>query len=284
MIKVRYIYHDCFLIEVEDKCSMIFDYWKDGKDAPKDVTPDFVTNLNPNLPCYVFVSHHHKDHLNRVIFEWGADHGNLFYILSKDTARFVRHILREDSVWNGYKLPASRYRVLTPGEGYSDDVIKISAFGSTDIGNSYLVNVGENSFFHAGDLNAWIWKDESTDEEIEKSLKDYRKILDDIASVAVNGVDVVMFPVDSRIGTDYFTGAVEWLNKITTRFFLPMHFELATGEEELKQRKEDAASFERYAPRNISTVFAALQSRGDSLAFSPVPQYLLTLDRGDANL
>lgn len=67
--------------------------------------------------------------------------------------------------------------------------------------------------FHAGDLNAWIWKEQSTEEEIDKSINNYISILLQIKSIHID-FDIVMFPVDSRIGSDYYIGAKIFCNTL----------------------------------------------------------------------
>lgn len=53
-------------------------------------------------------------------------------------------------------------------------------------------------------------------------------------------------PVDSRIGTDYFTGAAMLVRSIDVRHFFPMHFALGS-EEEQRHRRRDALAFDLYA-------------------------------------
>ena len=60
--------------------------------------------------------------------------------------------------------------------------------------------------FHAGDLNNWHWKDESTPQEVAEAEGNYLKELDIIAKYT-QAMDVVMFPVDPRLGTDFMRGA-----------------------------------------------------------------------------
>ena len=77
--------------------------------------------------------------------------------------------------------------------------------------------------FHAGDLNNWHWSEESTPQEILKAEGDFLaeiKILQQKAPL----VDVAMFPVDSRIGKDYMRGAEQFVERIKTTIFAPMHF------------------------------------------------------------
>ncbi len=77
--------------------------------------------------------------------------------------------------------------------------------------------------FHAGDLNNWHWSEESTPQEIRKAEGDF---LAEVKEPAANRpcVDVAMFPVDSRIGKDYMRGAEQFVERIKTAIFVPMHF------------------------------------------------------------
>lgn len=261
-VTLTYIYHDSFFFEIQNRCYLLFDYWRDRAGADLSSVPDFIRDMNRDLPCYVFISHHHKDHLNKNVFEWGREHPNLIYVISVDTAKFVRHMLKPDSIWNGYKVEPERVVILRPGESFSDDKVRVTAFGSTDIGNSYMVEVDENMIFHAGDLNAWTWKDESTSAEVETELRKYRKILTTIRAKFPE-CDIVMFPVDSRIGTDYWQGAKEWLSSVRTRYFLPMHFCLGDTPGEIAGRLADASNFNAYVPESSDTTSIFLSERGD---------------------
>lgn len=77
--------------------------------------------------------------------------------------------------------------------------------------------------FHAGDLNNWHWKDESTPQEVAEAEGNYLKELDIIAKYT-QAMDVVMFPVDPRLGTDFMRGAQQFIDRIRTGIFVPMHF------------------------------------------------------------
>ena len=95
--------------------------------------------------------------------------------------------------------------------------------GSTDVGISFLIDLQGIRLFHAGDLNNWHWSEESTPQEILKAEGDFLaeiKILQQKAPL----VDVAMFPVDSRIGKDYMRGAEQFVERIKTTIFAPMHF------------------------------------------------------------
>ncbi len=249
MIEITYIFHDCFVVETPE-LAIVFDFWKDPSSKHGDL-PAFIKAIDKQKPLYVFVSHHHKDHYTKKIFEWACSGYNIKYILSKDVAKFARHILEERSTYNGPKPTHDQTIIIGEGETFMDDLIKVEAYGSTDIGNSYYIEINPSckdkiSLFHAGDLNAWIWKDESTEEEVEKALQDYKDILKKIVTNHKE-IDYVMFPVDSRIGTDYFTGAKLFVREIDVKHFFPMHFELGESEEELRRRAADAAKVDLYA-------------------------------------
>lgn len=241
---LTYIWHDCFVLTTESAI-LVFDYWKDPF-AGKDNIPDFIKNADSGKPLYVIASHHHKDHYTTKIFDWLNYLPDVHYILSRDIEKFSRHVFRPDSVYGKPKPTPGQVSILQPGDRFEDGVISVEAFGSTDIGNSYMVTIEGQTVFHAGDLNAWIWKDESTPEEVEKAIDDFKAILGKIA-VKYPVIDFAMFPVDSRIGSDYFEGARIFVRAIDVRHFFPMHFGLGeTSEEQLKFRL-DAAKVSCYA-------------------------------------
>ncbi len=242
---LTYIWHDCFIFRRPGNGAVIFDFWKDPRE-PDWKCPSWIKELKATgEPVLILVSHHHKDHFVREIFEWAADWPQVHYILSNDTARAVRHQLSPGSLWRGTRLREDQYTVLKRGESTDIAGFTVHAFGSTDIGNSYVVEVGGLKVFHAGDLNAWIWKDESTEAEVRKALGDYRAILKDISS-AYPELDIAMMPVDSRIGTDYWTGAYELVRAIDIRYFFPMHFGLGEPEEQ-RRREADAIRFNLFS-------------------------------------
>lgn len=251
-MKITYIYHSCFLIET-DEYSMVFDYWQDPTSSD-GTTPRFLQSLDRTKPFYVVVSHHHKDHFNPAIFSWGECHPDVRFVISREVERFARHYLNPASHYKGRKPNPEKVTVMKAGETHSDGIIEIEAFGSTDCGCSWLIRpegkekqtADEQSIFHAGDLNAWIWIDESTEAEVNKAIGDYKAILNKIAE-ATERIGYCLFPVDSRIGTHWYMGAEMIVRKIRISHFFPMHFTLADSEAEKRQRIEDACRFELYA-------------------------------------
>ncbi|MDE6768588.1 MAG: hypothetical protein K2J78_02560 [Muribaculaceae bacterium] len=249
MTQITYIWHDCFVVELPELI-MVFDFWKDPV-SPHNKMPEFIKNADKNKTLCVFVSHHHKDHFSKRIFEWESLFKRVVFILSEDAAKHIRHILNTNSLYKGIKPSGKNCVILSPGQQYCDAQIKIEAFGSTDIGNSYYIEVAElsaekKSFFHAGDLNAWLWADESTQEEVAEALNNYKEILQSLSATHPK-INYVMFPVDSRIGTGYATGARLFVRAIDVDHFFPMHFGLGESNEELQKRRLDAADVKLYA-------------------------------------
>ncbi len=260
MKTLTYIWHDCFIFSTP-RLSVIFDYWKDPL-AGDGERPLFLSRLPKDRPLYVLVSHHHKDHFVKEIFSWAQDFPLIHYIISKDTARHARHLIKGDSLYKGFRPEESQITVLKPGDVFTDSLLKVVAFGSTDIGNSYMLETEGMNIFHAGDLNAWLWKDESSEEEVKEALDCYSEILNTIYD-HYPAVDIAMFPVDSRIGTGYYTGAKMLVDKIDVRRFFPMHFGLGEKEDQTSYM-EDANKIELYAN----------QSRGEYICLqAPYSKY-----------
>ena len=204
-MKLYYIFHSCFMLEAE-QCVIIFDYWKDSPDG--DVK-HMLEHTDKRV--YFMASHFHEDHFNPEIFSLNVPNGQKRIILSRDIVRRRRAKETDADV------------LLRRGDTYSDDMISVKAFGSTDAGVSFMVETDGKKVFHAGDLNNWHWEDESTPQEVAEAEGNYLKELDIIAKYT-QAMDVVMFPVDPRLGTDFMRGAQQFIDRIKTGIFVPMHF------------------------------------------------------------
>lgn len=242
-IKIIYIFHDCFWIKIDD-VAVIFDFYKDP--YQRQDLPNPMLNMDPQTNLYVFVSHGHKDHFNPEIFEWSKRFPNIRYIISKDVRNRINHIVSQSTPYKGTKVDENKIITLGPGSQYETEHIHVDTFASTDMGNSYAITLDGYNIFHAGDLNAWLWMDESTHEEVEQARMQYENIISDI-SKKYHEFDICFFPVDSRIGTAYYTGAKLFLEKFRINYFFPMHFELGANISEIAIRHQDAADFKKYA-------------------------------------
>ena len=86
-----------------------------------------------------------------------------------------------------------------------------------------MIEAEGKTLFHAGDLNNWHWMDESTEEkwkgEEQKFLNELRVI-----NKEYKKIDIVMFPIDPRLGKEYMRGGIQFINAIQISTFTPMHF------------------------------------------------------------
>ena len=241
-MRITYLYHDGFLADLGN-CQIIFDYWK----MHPGCSESLEDMLDGSKPLYVFVSHFHKDHYNPGVFELSGREAGVRYVVSGDVARRARHFYRAGSTYRGSrKVSEDQVTVMREGEIFEDGCLKVRAFGSTDTGCSWLVEAGGKKLFHAGDLNAWIWKEESTEEEVACAIDDFRSKIRPMKDVT-DKIDVAMFPVDSRIGPEYYTGARIFVREFDVKFFIPMHFGLGETADESARYIRDATRFEMYA-------------------------------------
>jgi L-ascorbate metabolism protein UlaG (beta-lactamase superfamily) len=185
-MKITYIYHSGVSIELKDKF-LLFDYWKGEFAFPA------------GKKRYIFISHAHHDHYNPAVLDMDA-------LVIADSA-----------------IPSKRKNVhsVNPGDVLKIDDMTISVYGSTDEGVSFMVEVDGKRIFHAGDLNDWHWKDESTFDEIREAKTKFDNELD---KIPVLKLDLAMFPVDGRLGSDFYAGADRFIEKYKPAYFLPIHF------------------------------------------------------------
>lgn len=206
---LNYIYHSGFAIQAED-VTIIIDYYKDSSETEfnRGIVHDYLLQRPGKL--YVLATHFHPDHFNPEIFNWKEQHPDIQYILSKD---ILKH--RRAKVGDGV--------FIQKGESYEDEILRIEAFGSTDVGSSFLIHLHDWHIFHAGDLNNWHWSEESTEEEIKKANGDFLAEVKYLKEKSPN-IDLTLFPVDRRMGKDYMKGAKQFIEQIKTTIFAPMHF------------------------------------------------------------
>lgn len=206
-MEIIYLHHSGFAI-LANQFTIIIDFFEDSESESCGIVHDKL--LNKNGTMYVLSSHFHADHFNRQVLEWKKQKNDIKYIFSHDIYK-RRRIEKDAAIW------------LKKGEEYADNNIKITAFGSTDIGISFMIEAEGKTLFHAGDLNNWHWMDESPEEEWKR---DEQKFLNELKIIKekYDKVDIVMFPIDPRLGTEYMRGGKQFIEAIQTSTFIPMHF------------------------------------------------------------
>lgn len=231
LLKLIYHYNSGFSVQVGSTL-LIFDYWEgEGRTLQQvgRITPQFLKAFEQ---VYVFVSHIHPDHLDPVIYTWEKEVPGIVYIVSSDTPIGIK----------GRRIAPLQKKELSRD-------ISVKAFQSTDLGVAFLVQAYGMNIFHAGDLNLWHWRQESTLREIEAAETAFYEATEPIKG---EHIDVAMFPVDPRQGLMYDAGANHFILTMKPRVFIPMHWQ---------DRPEVAVDFARRA-RTPQTEVLALTKPG----------------------
>ena len=206
--KIYYIYHSGFGIKTKNHF-LIFDYYKEpikNDETHKPLEIMSLENIKKMKNVYVFASHSHEDHFNSNILNWQDYNSNIEYILSSDIKTNKNN---------------SNYTFMEEGEENSFKDLYVKAYGSTDIGISFLVKVDGLTIFHAGDLNWWHWEDDSLKERsLAESL--FKAHIDKLKKEKF--IDIAFFPVDPRLNESYYIGGEYFAKQIQPKLLIPMHF------------------------------------------------------------
>lgn len=238
--KIHYLYHDGFIIETKSHI-LIFDYFNDNsisgnRHLSDGVISEEVFKTEKNI--YVFVSHNHGDHYNPLIFNWKTTNPKIEYILSSDVQ--VKDINYE-------------YKVISQDQTIQLGSVFIKAFGSTDVGVSFLIKVDGINIFHAGDLNLWHWKDESEEANAQMA----KAFKTELHKIQCEKIDIAFFPVDSRLEEYYYLGGKYFIKKLSPKLFIPMHFG-----DNVKVTQDFAELL-----KNYSTKIVIINRRGQEILF-----------------
>lgn len=203
LLDVKYYVHSGFSCAM-GKVLCIFDYWEgEGMNRLPEGRQIVPSRLAQYQEVYVFISHGHPDHFSLEALKWHQK-VKVTYVYAYDME------IDSDGVQ------------MKPGDEVKlSDTVSVKAFDSTDLGVSFLVDIGGVKVFHAGDLNFWHWREESTPAEIDQAEKDFRKALKPLRG---EKIDVAFFPVDPRQGRMYDAGANFFILEIKPRLLIPMHF------------------------------------------------------------
>lgn len=204
-MQVYFLHHSAVCVKME-KSLLIFDYYlpdlgdgmKQGSISDKEI--------EEAERVYVFASHVHHDHYNPYIFKWDRLNENIVFVL-------------DDTIKGTHERAVKMMR----GDEFSDGYIKVTEFGSTDIGGSFYVECEGKSIYHAGDFNFWHWRDEG-DEKYSRQMKIYFERELKFLRNKVESIDVAFFPVDKRMGSDFDEGADMFIETMKPEMFVPIHF------------------------------------------------------------
>ena len=198
-MKITYIHHSGFLVETE-RCYYLFDYEKG--DLPQ---------MDAAKPVFVLSSHGHAAHYTPEIFS----------LLKAAGMQHIRAVLSDD-----IKAPAGvEVLQVSPeqdhclGEGQT-----LTTFRSTDLGVAFLIGDGQELIYHAGDLNDWVWDDES-DAYNAQMTADYRGQIERLACrLQHRALDAAFVVLDPRQEKDYDRGMYWFLEHVPVKQVYPMHY------------------------------------------------------------
>lgn len=198
-MKITYIHHSGFLVETE-RFYFLFDYEQGA-----------LPQMDGEKPIFVLSSHSHGDHYNPAIFP----------LLKESGMRHIRGILSDDIT------PPDNTDILSvaPGKRYEPDrQLTLTTFQSTDLGVAFLIEDRGELIYHAGDLNDWVW-DEETDSYNRQMTQDYRHQIGLLAQ-ELNGrtIDAAFAVLDPRQEKDYDRGLCFLLENIPVKTVYPMHY------------------------------------------------------------
>lgn len=207
-MKITYIDHSGFFLETENAC-FLFDYYR-GE----------IPQMDKDKPLVVFVSHGHADHYNPAIFELVYQHSSVQFILPKGT-QIKKYVLEYEE--RGINL-SDHLLLVKKNEVYdvtlsNGKVVTITTLKSTDLGVACLLDFEGKTYYHAGDLNLWLWDGESA--EYNENMK--RKYFTQLEKLRGKEIDIAFVPLDSRQGKYAFTGMESFLEYTTTKHVFPMH-------------------------------------------------------------
>ena len=234
---LTYFHHAGLMAAVEDTL-LIFDYWRGENGEVEEENQLTEKDFEGYKQIIVFVSNDDEDHFDPVVCGWDAKKYPITYVFAADMRknpavedmRDSLFMQEGDNVWVG-------------------DDVKIDAYASTHKGVSFYVTVHGLHIFHAGTLNLWHWRDESTLREIIRAEEDFYAA---VAPITRLPMDIAMFPVDPRMGGMYDAGANHFVMAVKPRLFIPMHWQ---------NRSEVAVSFARSGHTDYTEILALTRPR-----------------------
>jgi L-ascorbate metabolism protein UlaG (beta-lactamase superfamily) len=208
-MEITYIGHSGFLMEWEN-CYWLFDYYKGD-----------IPVLDSKKKLLVFASHKHGDHFNPEIFQLADRYPDVEYVLSSDirvvTANAAKYGVSEELLDRIQSVKPHNEYLLIDADKNS---ILLKTLKSTDSGVAFLLNYQGKMIYHAGDLNHWIWKEETkqSNNDMTAKFNAEMNLLKDLP------IDIAFAPLDPRQEEWYYMGLEKLLNTAQVKYVFPMHF------------------------------------------------------------
>jgi len=198
--KVKYLGHSSFLVET-DKCYLMFDYTGSvNEDEYEIMQADINFDDFKDKRLYMFQSHDHFDHYNKVLHEKISKYDNIVTILGD-----IKSKLKNTISMTAYDI------------NDINNEIRVYAGRSTDLGVCFLIDLDGFVIFHSGD-NA-DWGDGVPNNAI------YYEEIDFFSNIDLK-VDLVFIPICNFFGerpNDMTKGAIYAIEKLNPDYVFPMH-------------------------------------------------------------
>jgi len=204
-VKITCLGHSGFVVETE-KFNFVFDYYK-GE----------IPDLSQRKETFVFISHRHYDHMNTDVFALSKNMKRVKYILSSD---IPTAILEEHGVRDYIMVSPGKRLQLETGRGR----LKIRTIPSTDAGVAFIVSTKNETLFHAGDLNLWLW-DGMSEEEVYNMTAAYKEYTSVLRKYQI---DVAFLTLDNRQKQYAFLNIDYFMRRFKIAHCIPMHYSGST--------------------------------------------------------
>ena len=194
MIRVTFVHHDCFVVELNETI-LVFDYIP--KDALMDSEPPvYLHGKMPILPedkkLFFFVSNGNKDAFSEEIFSYYGKRSDSHFILPKDMGFMTKTKAR----YGIHGLFNHRIHRVGLRQNYEIEGLTIYTLNPNTTGVAYLVEAEGITIYHAGDLN---WTNWGVEQELYSHLSgsNYKRELKKLQN---KHIDLAFVSLDQRLG------------------------------------------------------------------------------------
>lgn len=195
-MRIHRIFHSGFMVETET-ATLLFDCFRG--EIPK---------IPADKPLLVFVSHVHSDHYSKSIFELKNAVAPVHYILSADIPQCD-------------EMEGCSCHFLSPNEklvlNISNKDCTVRTLRSNDAGVAFIVTIGSDKIYHAGDLNNWWWDGDDEDRRLEEQYHE------ELSKIRGEHFRLAFVPLDPRLSAPH-KGIEDFLGFVTVEKLVPMHF------------------------------------------------------------
>ena len=207
-MKITYIAHSGFCVELE-KHVLLFDYFT-GE----------LPSWDKEKTILVFASHKHQDHFSLRILELRKEYPHIHYFFGNDIKLKPDYLLRKKADPEALSDVTVMKAHEQTGYGGESQAVTVRTLKSTDEGVAFLVEAEGKTFYHAGDLNNWVWEGEP-EADNRRMSENFHREMDKLAG---RHIDVAFMLIDPRQEKDFYLGMDDFMRMVGADVVFPMHF------------------------------------------------------------